>query len=89
MQVGDTVTRNELAPSIDQRQLWGSQIKAARESAGIPIEAISSSFNLRESFVGALESGEGNIHMEWPYERQHLQAIAKMLGVTLNDEITQ
>lgn len=83
------MTRKELAPSIEQRQLWGSQIKAARESAGIPIEAISSSFNLRESFVGALESGEGNIHMEWPYERQHLQAIAKMLSVTLNDEIAK
>jgi hypothetical protein len=65
MQVGDTVTRNELAPSIDQRQLWGSQIMVA------------------------LESGEGNIRMEWLYERQHLQAIAKMLCVTLNDEIAK
>ena len=83
------MTVNDLAPSSEQRQLWGSQIMVARESAGISIEAIANSFNLRGSFVDALESGRGSEHMEWSYERQHLQAIAKMLGVTFNDEITQ
>jgi hypothetical protein len=37
----------------------------------------------------ARESGRGSERMEWSYERQHLQAIAKTLGGTLNDEITQ
>lgn len=59
------MTVNDLAPSSEQRQLWGSQIMVARES------------------------GRGSERMEWSYERQHLQAIAKTLGGTLNDEITQ
>lgn len=87
MHVGGPVTSDDLAPNSGQLQSWGSQIKVARESAGIPIEAIADSLNLRVSFVAAMENGLGNAHMEWPYERQHLQAVAKRLGVTLHEEI--
>jgi cytoskeletal protein RodZ len=87
MHVGGPVTSDDLAPSSGQLQLWGSQIKDAREAAGIPIGTIADSLNLRVSFVAALENGRGNVHMEWPYERQHLRAIAKRLGVTLHEEI--
>lgn len=80
------MTPDETPPSSGQLQLWGSQIREARESAGLPIENIANSFNLRISFVEALENGRGNVHMEWPYERQHLRAIAKRLGVTLSEE---
>lgn len=87
MQVGDPVISSESPPSSGQLQFWGGQIKDARELAGIPIENIANSLNLRVSFVTALENGQGNAHMEWPYERQHLQAIAHRLGVTLNREV--
>lgn len=80
---------NDLAPSSEQLQLWGNQIKNAREAAGISIESIASSLNLRATFVAALENGRGNVHMEWPYERQHLQAIARKLGVFLKSEIAE
>lgn len=80
---------NDLAPSSEQLQLWGNQIKNAREAAGISIESIASSLNLRATFVAALENGRGNVHMEWPYERQHLQAIARKLGVILKSEIAE
>jgi len=81
------VTGDDWAPSSGQLQSWGSQIKDARESAGISIEAIADSLNLRVSFVAAMENGRGNVHMEWPYVRQHLRAVAKRLGVTLDEEI--
>jgi cytoskeletal protein RodZ len=87
MQFGGPVISYEAPPSSGQLQLWGSQIKDAREVAGIPIEAIASSLNLRVSFVNALENGRGNLHMEWSYERQHLRAIANKLGVTLMEEV--
>ena len=88
MQVGDPVISSESPPSSGQLQLWGSQISDARQSAGIPVEAIANSLNLRASFVEAVENGRGNVHMEWPYERQHLRAIANRLGVALTEEIT-
>lgn len=79
---------NDSPPSSGQLQSWGRQIREARESAGISIEAIANSLNLRSSFVETIENGRGNVHMEWSYERQHLQAIAKRLGVTLSEEAT-
>ena len=86
MQVGDPVIISESPPSSGQLQLWGCQIKDARELAGISIEIIANSLNLRASFITALENGRGNVHMEWPYERQHLRAIANRLGVILTEE---
>ncbi len=79
---------SESPPSSGQLQLWGSQIRDARESAGMPVEAIANSLNLRVSFVEAIENGRGNVHMEWSYERQHLRAIANRLGVILTEEVT-
>ncbi len=81
------MTGDDMAPSIGQLQLWVSQIKDARESAGIPIETIADSLNLNVSFVAALENGRSNVHMEWPFERQRLQTVAKRLGVTLHEEV--
>ena len=86
---GVRVSSNDLAPSSEQLQMWGNQIKNAREAAGISIESIAASLNLRVTFVAALENGRGNVHMEWSYERQHLQAIARKLGVVLNNEIRE
>ena len=80
------VTDIDTAPSSEQLQLWGRQIKDAREAAGMSIESIADALNLRASFVAALENGRGNVHIEWSYERQHLQAVAKKLGVILNAE---
>jgi len=88
MQVGEPVISNESPPSSGQLQLWGSQIRDARQSAGMPVEAIANSLNLRVSFVEAIENGRGNVHMEWSYERQHLRAIANRLGVILTEEVT-
>lgn len=76
-----------LQPSIGQRQTWGLQLKDARELAGITIKEIAESLNLRVSFVDAIENGSGNVHMEWSYERQHLRAIAKKIGVSLNEDM--
>jgi cytoskeletal protein RodZ len=88
MQVGGPVTSDDMAPGSGQLQLWGSQIRDARQSAGIPIDAVASALNLRASFVEAVENGRGNVHMEWSYERQHLRAIADRLGVILTEEVT-
>lgn len=88
MQVGDPVIRSESPPSSGQLQLWGSQIRDARQSAGMPVEAVANSLNFRVSFVEAVENGRGNVHMEWSYERQHHRAVSEILGVILTEEIT-
>jgi cytoskeletal protein RodZ len=71
------------APDADLRASVGSLLAAARIDAGLSIEDVATRFNLRPSFVTAVEEGRGDDHMDWSYERNHIRAIATMLAVDL------
>lgn len=70
-------------PGAPLRASVGSLLAAARLAEGMSIEEVAGRFNLRSSFIAAVEEGRGNDHMDWSYERNHIRAIAAMLAVEL------
>ncbi len=83
-----SVASSELPPSSRELQWRGREVKTVRPSARMPAETIADSFDLRVSFVKAMEYGRNIVHMERPSERQYLKAKADRRRLIWTEEIT-
>lgn len=62
----------------------GVRLRIAREHAGLTTADVATRLKLRESFVMAVEAGDGEAHMPDPYYTSHVRAIADLFGVVLD-----
>jgi cytoskeleton protein RodZ len=69
------------------RQQVGEALKRARQERGFTQRDIAERLKLRETFIAAVEEGDGRSHMDEGYERQHIRAIAQLLDVDIESAL--